>query len=78
MFLGNRCHNRVSRILPDSLADALGLPPDGVGEVAWPDGRKVSASFRHIYKKDEMLHNPVFACLRECGMVEESVWPTST
>lgn len=75
VFLGNRCHNRVSRILPENQAEKLGLSKDGSGDVAWPDGRYVRSSFRYIYKKDEMLHNPVRDCLQERGMMMGEMQP---
>lgn len=69
VFLGNRCHNRVSRILPERQAGELGLPEDGAGDVIWPDGRRVASSYHYIYKKDDMLHKPVRDCLVESGMM---------
>ncbi len=69
IFLGNRCHNRVSRIVPETAAQALGLADDGSGSVRWPDGRQVLSSFQYIYKKDEMLHQPVYQCLLDSGMI---------
>jgi hypothetical protein len=69
IFLGNRCHNRVSRIVPETAAQALGLADDGSGSVCWPDGRQVLSSFQYIYKKDEMLHQPVYQCLLDSGMI---------
>ena len=63
LFLGNRCHNRVSQVKPEGEAAALGLSPDGEGEVRWPDGRSVKSSFRYIYQKDRMLHAKVLDCL---------------
>jgi CubicO group peptidase (beta-lactamase class C family) len=64
LFLGNRCHNRVSQVKPEAEAGSLGLSPEGVGEVRWPDGRRVRSSFRYIYQKDRMLHAKVLECLK--------------
>lgn len=74
LFLGNRCHNRVSVVEPKEAAVHLGLKPDGTGEVTWPDGRRVKSSFQYVYQKDAMLHAPVKACLLKAGWMrtEES------
>jgi len=72
LFLGNRCHNRVSRIEPEEAAEALGLPDSGEGRVRWPDGRLVRSSFRYVYQKDRMLHAPVRDCLLARGWAEEA------
>lgn len=67
LFLGNRCHNRVSLVQPEEQAGALGLSEQGDGKILWPDGRLVKSSFRYIYQKDRMLHAPVKDCLIERG-----------
>ncbi len=69
LFLGNRCHMRVSNIQPPdggSLTD-YGLDARGVGIVAWPDGRQVPSSAKYVYFKDEMLHAPIERRMRELG-----------
>ena len=62
LFLGNRCHNRVSNIVPpagESFA-RYGIREDGVGSVLWQDGRLVSSSAKYVYFKDKMLHAPIY------------------
>jgi len=71
LFLGNRCHNRVSLVKPEEQAESLGLSEQGDGKVLWPDGRLVKSSFRYIYQKDRMLHAPVKDCLMERGWLPE-------
>lgn len=69
LFLGNRCHARVSHISPPegkSLA-CYGLDADGVGCVPWPDGRSVPSSARYVYFKDARLHAPIAGRMRELG-----------
>lgn len=61
LFLGNRCHGRVSHIVcpqGKTLAD-YNLSEDGIGLVPWPDGRLVPSSARYVYFKDAMLHAPI-------------------
>ncbi|HSK68346.1 MAG TPA: serine hydrolase domain-containing protein [Candidatus Limnocylindria bacterium] len=70
LVLGNRCHNRVSTILPKESAASYGLAPGGEGTVDWPDGRRVKSSFQYVYRKDDMLHTPAAACLRARGWME--------
>jgi len=67
LFLGNRCHNRVSVIDPPELADQLGLSPEYAGVLPWPDGRSVRSSFRYIHLKDALLHRPVRQALLARG-----------
>lgn len=69
LFLGNRCHNRVSVIRPGEAGDlnGYGLMPDGSGEVSWPDGRKVLSSYQYIHQKDEKLHGPIREHMLELG-----------
>ena len=50
LFLGNRCHNRVSLVQPEEAAVSLGLSDQGDGQVLWPDGRPAASSFRYVYK----------------------------
>lgn len=70
LFLGNRCHNRVSKILPESQEAAFGLSALGEGLVDWPDGRRVASSCRYIYRKDDMLHAPVREMLMAEGWLQ--------
>lgn len=65
LLLGNRCHNRLSAILPDTDAPGFGIFKDEGGTVTWPDGREVRSSIGFIHQKDRMVHNPVHACLVE-------------
>lgn len=69
LFLGNRCHGRVSSILPaqgKTLGD-YGLSEDGTGLVRWPDGRLVPSSARYVYFKDARLHAPIAGRMHELG-----------
>ncbi|MGN0997087.1 MAG: serine hydrolase domain-containing protein [Candidatus Ventricola sp.] len=69
LFLGNRCHARVSHITPPegkSLTD-YGLDERGVGQVAWEDGRAVPSSAKYVYFKDACLHEPIAARMRALG-----------
>lgn len=71
LFLGNRCHDRVSNIQPGAgknLSD-YGLEENGVGRVAWPNGRSVSSSARYVYFKDERLNNPIFRRMQTLGWI---------
>jgi CubicO group peptidase (beta-lactamase class C family) len=70
LFLGNRCHNRLSVVEPKDGAEALGLMPDGTGDIAWPDGRRVKSSFQYVYQKDALLHAPVRECLLAAGWMQ--------
>lgn len=69
LFLGNRCHGRVSHIVPLEGVDltAYGLDARGVGMVQWPDGRFVPSSAKYVYFKDEMLHTPIESRMRVLG-----------
>ena len=69
LFLGNRCHNRLSLVEPPGAAADLGLSEDGSGEVMWPDGRRVKSSFQYVHHKDAMLHAPVYGCLKAAGLI---------
>ena len=71
LFLGNRCHNRVSNIQPASeqtLSD-YGLQENGTGYILWPDGRQVTSSARYVYFKDEKLNNPIYHRMQKLGWV---------
>lgn len=69
LFLGNRCHGKVSHIVPPAgraLSD-YGLAEDGTGFVPWPDGRLVPSSARYVFFKDARLHAPIAGRMRELG-----------
>lgn len=61
LFLGNRCHARVSHIAaPEGRTlESYSLAPDGTGLVPWPDGRIVPSSAKYVYFKDAKLHAPI-------------------
>lgn len=69
LFLGNRCHMRVSHIVPPpgGALEDYGLDARGVGLVRWPDGRLVPSSAKYVYFKDERLHAPIQARMRALG-----------
>ena len=73
LFLGNRCHNRVSVIQPPDGKDiaGYGLTPEGEGVVEWADGRKVQSSFLYIHQKDQKLHGPIREHMLELGWLHE-------
>ena len=69
VFLGNRCHARVSHITPPegkTLAD-YGLDERGAGLVTWPDGRMVPSSAKYVYLKDACLHEPIVQRMHALG-----------
>ena len=69
LFLGNRCHNRVSIIQPPEGKDVTGygVTKEGEGMVDWVDGRKVQSSFLYIHQKDKKLHGPIREHMLELG-----------
>ena len=69
LFLGNRCHGRVSHIVPPEGMDltAYGLNARGVGLIKWNDGRMVPSSAKYVYFKDEMLHAPIESRMHALG-----------
>ena len=69
LFLGNRCHGRVSSIVPEEGGHFTdyGVAENGVGYVLWPDGRAVPSSARYVYFKDERLHTPVHMRMQRLG-----------
>ena len=69
LFLGNRCHGRVSHIVPPEGMDlsAYGLDARGVGLIKWDDGRLVPSSAKYVYFKDDMLHTPIESRMRALG-----------
>lgn len=75
LFLGNRCHNRVSHITPrdgQTLSD-FGLDERGVGLIRWEDGTSIPSSAKYVYFKDEMLHAPIAGRLQSMGLLATSV-----
>lgn len=70
LILGNRCHNRLTKAIPESTAD--GLEEDGSGVILWPDGRKVRSSCRWVYQKDALLHAPCYEALIQNGWLNET------
>ncbi len=71
LFLGNRCHNRLSIIQPrEGLNIAqYGLTADGAGTVDWDDGRKVKSSYLYIHQKDRKLHEPIREHMQLLGWI---------
>lgn len=69
VFLGNRCHGRVSHITPPEGVPLshYGLDARGAGLVPWPDGRLVPTSAKYVYLKDACLHEPIAARMRALG-----------
>lgn len=75
LFLGNRCHFRLSQVKPETAETALGLSQNGAGTVKSPGGYTINSSVRYVHQKDDMLHSPVFGCLTArgwCDMVLEN------
>lgn len=69
LFLGNRCHGRVSHITPPegiTLAN-YNLDEQGAGLIRWNDGRLVPTSARYVYLKDAYLHDPIVSIMHERG-----------
>ena len=69
LFLGNRVHNRVSRIVlrrGETLAD-YGLDARGAGLIRWPDGSRVPCSAQYIHQKDRCLHDPARERMQALG-----------
>lgn len=69
VFLGNRCHARVSHIVPPEGVplSRYGLDEKGAGLVPWPDGRSVPTSAKYVYLKDACLHEPIAQRMRRLG-----------
>ena len=69
LFLGNRCHARVSNIqaADGETLSHFGLSERGVGHVLWPDGRSVPSSARYVHFKDEYLHAPIRQKMQHLG-----------
>ncbi len=70
LLLGNRCHNRLSTVLPDQSVCRLPLKKDGSGAVVWPDGRKVYSSYKYVYLKDQLIHGPVYQRMKALGWID--------
>lgn len=69
IFLGNRCHNRISHITPplDKTLTDYGLDDRGAGMIRWPDGRKIATSAKYVYQKDRCLHEPIVQRMQTLG-----------
>ncbi|MBR5302635.1 MAG: beta-lactamase family protein [Clostridia bacterium] len=69
IFLGNRCHGRVSHITPPKGVELAryGLDEIGAGLVPWTDGRLVPSSARYVYQKDTCLHEPIVQRMHRLG-----------
>lgn len=69
VFLGNRCHGRVSHITPPKGIELshYGLDEIGAGLVSWPDGRLVPSSAKYVYQKDACLHEPIVQRMHHLG-----------
>ena len=69
VFLGNRCHGRVSHITPPQGVELThyGLDDIGAGLVPWPDGHMVPSSAKYVYQKDACLHEPIVQRMHRLG-----------
>ena len=69
LFLGNRCHMRVSHITPPEGRElsSYGLDERGAGLVPWTDGRMVPTSAKYVYLKDACLHEPIVQRMHRLG-----------
>lgn len=69
VFLGNRCHGRVSHITPPEGVELsrYGLDDIGAGLVPWKDGRLVPSSAKYVYQKDACLHEPIVQRMHRLG-----------
>ena len=69
VFLGNRCHGRVSHITPPQGVELshYGLDEIGAGLVPWTDGRLVPTSAKYVYQKDACLHEPIVQRMHRLG-----------
>jgi len=72
LFLGNRCHARVSHITPaeEKTLEDYGLDARGVGLVPWQDGRMVPSSAKYVYFKDTYLHDPIVQRMKGHGWLD--------
>ena len=69
LLLGNRCHHRLSTILPAEDASILSLHADGSGAVDWPGGRRVYSSYQYVYLKDKLIHEPIYRRMCSLGWI---------
>lgn len=69
LFLGNRCHMRVSHITPpeDRELSSYGLDERGAGLIRWSDGRMLPTSAKYVYLKDACLHEPIVQRMHDLG-----------
>jgi len=69
VFLGNRCHGRVSHITPPQGIELshYGLDEIGAGFIRWTDGRLVPSSAKYVYQKDACLHEPIVQRMHRLG-----------
>ena len=69
LFLGNRCHMRVSHITPPEGTELsnYGLDEKGAGLLRWTDGRMVPSSAKYVYLKDACLHEPIVQRMHHLG-----------
>ncbi|MBQ4609279.1 MAG: beta-lactamase family protein [Clostridia bacterium] len=69
IFLGNRCHARISHITPPEgrTMESYGLDDRGAALIPWEDGRKVPTSARYVYLKDACLHEPIVQRMHQLG-----------
>ena len=69
LFLGNRCHMRVSHITPPEGRElsSYGLDEKGAGLVRWSDGRMLPTSAKYVYLKDACLHEPIVQRMHALG-----------
>jgi len=58
VFLGNRCLNRLTTLIPSDPV-SFGLEPSGAGCVHWPDGETIYSSVDYVHQKDARLHAPI-------------------
>lgn len=68
--LGNRCHNRVSVVSPETPGVTAQLDENMAGKILWPDGRQVYSSYQYVYLKDRTIHEPVYQRLSRQGWLK--------
>ena len=74
LYLGNRVHNRLTRVTPSSAEaySALGLNPDGTGQLELPDlPAPIFSSASYVYFKDRCLGNPIGEIMRSYGWLRQ-------
>lgn len=69
IFLGNRCHARISHITPPEgkTLEDYGLDSKGAALIPWEDGRSVPTSAKYVYLKDACLHEPIVQRMHQLG-----------